>query len=139
MRYFLKHLIGALGLTALATGALAYATDYRSVWGDRFVRRVKITLDNSYPNGGTKATNGWAITAQNLGFTSIGSLQFLILQTSVIDGYLLEWDPANGRLHAYQGDNTNAAAAPGVELANGSSVLNGKIVYALVIGTGGHT
>jgi hypothetical protein len=119
--------------------ALAFATDFRDVWGTRFVRRVKITLDNAYPNGGTKATNGWAITAAQLGFGGTSTIVAVILQHSILDGYLLEWDPTNGRLHVFQGDNTNAAAAPGVELANNSAVMDTKNVFVLAIGTGQQT
>jgi hypothetical protein len=119
--------------------ALGFAKDYSDVWGSRYVRRVKVTLDNAYPNGGTKATNGWSISAAQFGFGSTAQIVAAILQSSVVDGYLLEWDVANGRLHVYQGDNTNAAAAPGVELANNSAVMNGKFAWFLVIGTGQQT
>jgi len=118
--------------------SLSYVTDYRDVWGTSYVRRVKITLDNAYPNGGTKATNGWAITAAALGFTSSARIRALWIQSSP-DGYNLEWDPVNSRLHVYMGDNNNASDSPGIELANNDTSMNAKVVYALAIADGGHT
>jgi hypothetical protein len=119
--------------------ALTFATQGRHNAGNLHLRKITITLDNSYPNGGSKPTNGWAITAANVGLGSGGTIVGLIPLNAVIDGYMLEWDQTNGRLHVYQGDNPNAAQAPGVELANTSAVMNNKVVHALVFGTGQHT
>lgn len=115
--------------------ALTFATQKRGVSGDLYLRKGTITLDNSYPNGGSKATNGWAITAANLGFGSGGTIIALICE-NVLDGYFLEWDQVNGRLHVYQ---CAAAGNPGTELANTSAVMNAKVVNFVAFGTGTHT
>lgn len=101
----------------------------RDTLGGTMFRVVDLTLDNSYPTG------GWAITPQMAGFGTNGSV-IHVYGISSKDGYSLGWDEVNKKLKVFQGDNTNAASAPGVELPNASAVMNGKVVRALVIGYG---
>lgn len=92
-------------------------------------RLIVLTLDNSYPTG------GWAITPKDVGLGTSGD----ILGVNVIgapSGYKFEYDLVNDKLMAFQGDNPNAAAAPGVQLPNASAVLNGAQVVVEVIGHG---
>ena len=64
-------------------------------------------LDNSY------ATGGYSITAANLGLKTIKRLT-----AEPKSGYVFSYDYTNKKLIVYQGDNTNAAAAPGVEVSS---------------------
>lgn len=109
--------------------ALSFSIVRRDTVGGSALRIVDITLDNSYPSPG-----GWAVTPGNVGFGANG--QILDADDALKDGYLLQWDGANSKLKVHQGDNTNAAAAPAVELGNGSAVMNGKVVRMAFTGLG---
>lgn len=92
-------------------------------------RAVDVTLDNSYPTG------GYALTPQQLGLGSGGAIEHVNVMGTA-DGYLYKWNPATNKLMVFQGDNANAAAAPGTEVANASAALNNKVVRLEVVGTG---
>lgn len=114
---------------------MAIATDNDDLvenGGNFAVRRVKITLDNAY------ATGGYALTNSHLGFATDATISAVVLETPVVDGYLLTWNRATGKLQAWVGDNAAAAAGPFAELANASAALNNKVVYALVFAKGAH-
>lgn len=97
----------------------------------RFERIVEITLDNNYP------TNGWPITAKDLGFGSSAVLEFLSLGSMLTtNGYFLVWDQANGKLKAYQCAGAGAAAT---ELANNASVLNTIKIQVRAVASGQQT
>lgn len=110
--------------------ALSYSIKRRGSAGDLAFRIVDVTLDNSY------VTGGWPVSAQSLGLGSNGVVQFVLLSGSGRNGYLLEYDHTAKTIKASQGDNPNVAAAPGVQLAAASAVLNGVVVRLLVFGDG---
>src|SRR4051812_43663195 len=70
-----------------------------------------IAMDSSYPTGG-----------ESLDPSNIASVQYLIPApggtTASGKGYKFEWDGPSQKLVVLQGDNTNAAAAPAVEVPN---------------------
>lgn len=108
--------------------ALAYTIRRRGSAGDLAYRVVDVTLDNNYPAG------GWVLSPQSMGFGSTGDIVFALLTGR--SGYALVYDHTSDKLRAYQGDNANAAAAPGVELAGASAALNGVVVRILAFGDG---
>jgi hypothetical protein len=75
------------------------------------VTRSRVTLDSSYPTG------GYTITPNQLG---LGAIDFVLVADRL--GYTFDWDYANNKLLVYQGDNTNAAAAPGIQVANATNL-----------------
>lgn len=62
---------------------------------------------------GTYLTNGDTVDA-----ASNERFDYLFAQGK---GYNYEWDAANQKLKFFQGDNTNAAAAPGIEVPNAAN------------------
>ena len=86
-----------------------------------------IALSSSY------ATGGDTYTAANFGMTSVDAI---ILQSNAA-GYNLSVDLTNSKVLAYQGDNTNAAAAPGIQVPAATN-LSAVTVRALVIGDLSH-
>jgi hypothetical protein len=66
---------------------------------------VKVVLDNSYPTGGYTLDFPANVQMERLNFPNVG-------------GYQYEWIRSTQKLKIYRGDNTNAAAAPGIEVAN---------------------
>lgn len=109
--------------------AIATSIIRRDTLGSLEYRVVDITLDNSYPTG------GWAVSAQAVGFGLNGQILGEI-GGAIKDGYMLQYDQVNNKIKVFQGDNANAGAAPGVELANASAVMNGKVVRMAFIGLG---
>lgn len=73
---------------------------------------VSIVGDSSYPTGGSAFDAAIA--------TALGLKNYNVLAVLPVDckGYVPGYDESSGKLKFYQGDNTNAAAAPGVEVAN---------------------
>lgn len=69
-----------------------------------------IALDNSYPTGGEAVDLGSNERIDRLEVTGGKS------------GYQFSWDSANQKLIVYQGDNTNAAAAPAVQVPNATDL-----------------
>jgi hypothetical protein len=67
-----------------------------------------VSLDSSYPTGGEVIAPG------DVGLTRIDEC----LPATGTLGYQFEWDQTNKKLIVYQGDNTNAAAAPGIQVPN---------------------
>jgi hypothetical protein len=102
----------------------------RETLGGTSFRLVDVTLDNSYPSPG-----GWAVTPQQLGFGVNGRI-LMVWADAIQDGYLIMWDEAASKIKVFQGDNTNAAAAPGVELTNASAVMNNKVLRLCAFGDG---
>lgn len=64
-----------------------------------------IALDSSYPTGGE---------AIDLALNE--RIDVLICENHT--GYMFKWDASTQQLLVYRGDNTNAAAAPGVQVSN---------------------
>ena len=64
-----------------------------------------IALDNSYPTG------GYAIDVPN-------NARITTMVCGAAGGYTFHFIASTQKLKVYRGDNTNAAAAPGVEVSN---------------------
>ena len=92
--------------------ALTYTFDANSPQIDSKQRRVKgtVTFDSSY------ATGGLTVTPASLGLTSITDIE---VHAQSAD-YRVNWNRSTSapKLLAYQGDNANASAAPGIEVPN---------------------
>jgi hypothetical protein len=78
-------------------------------------RRLALTLAfgdgaKTYPAGGVPMPD----------FKGLGFQRFLdtidMTDDASANGYLYKYDEANNKLRIYQGDNTNAAAAPNIEV-----------------------
>lgn len=91
-------------------------------------RIVDITLVDNY------ATGGWALAPQDVGLGRTGVIDRVVADP--VDGYLIRWDATNQKLVVFQGDNTNAAAAPGIQLPNASAAMAGKVIRVEVVGQG---
>jgi hypothetical protein len=78
--------------------------------GWRTVRRI--AFDASYTTGGL------ALTKAQLGFSKAPDW----VEISPKQGYTFEYVPATEKVKVYQGDNTNVAAAPGIEVANATNL-----------------
>jgi hypothetical protein len=63
----------------------------------------QIALDSSYPTGG-----------EAIDLSLNERIDVLICENHT--GYMFKWDADNQKLLVYRGDNTNAAAAPGVQV-----------------------
>ena len=70
-----------------------------------------ITGDSSY------ATDGEAITANQLGLTRITALVPV-----ANSGYVPVWDQANSKLKVFYGDNNNASDGPLIEIPNATDI-----------------
>jgi len=103
--------------------AAVFTTNVRTINGVRTVIEGTIALDSSYPTGGE------SITAASLGLVRIDDM--IIGNKS---GYSFEWDATNSKLLAYQGDNTNAAAAPAVQVPDTTNLSTVTGIRARVTG-----
>jgi len=65
-----------------------------------------ITGDSSY------ATGGYAITANQVGFSRITA----VLAVGANTGYVPTWDATNSKLKVFYGDNNNASDGPLIEV-----------------------
>lgn len=79
----------------------------------------------TYPAGGVP------LTAAKLG-TPNEIVSLVFLDAANANGFLYKWDKANNKLRIYQGDNTNAAAAPAVELATSATPAAASLVCQVV-------
>lgn len=70
-----------------------------------------IDFDSSYPTGGE------AVTPDNVGLTRI---DHAIIAPRL--GFVFSFDLATSKIKAFQGDNTNAAAAPLIEVPNATNM-----------------
>jgi hypothetical protein len=98
---------------------------YRDAWGSRYVRKVRITIVDTY------VTGGWPLNAQDLGFGRTASIVAVIVLNPAVANAILSWEDAVGKLKAID--------YAGAEVANASSGMTGVVVHALVIGTGTQT
>ena len=90
-----------------------------NVTGNRLTVALKITFDNSYPTGG-----------EALDLTQyVNNIETVHIEN--MDGYLLEYDRANGKVLAFE---SGADGSNNDEVANASSALNGKISFITVSG-----
>jgi hypothetical protein len=83
-----------------------------------------LSLDASYPTG------GYSLTPTQLGV----GLSVRWVMAAPKNGYFFEYDYANSKLKVFQGDNANAAAAPGIEVANTTSLVAVTGVRVLAYG-----
>ena len=88
------------------------------------LRFIDITFDDSYPTGGE------AITAANIGFTTI----YAVFPPASLGGCVLEWDKTNSKIKAWYADYDATGDGILIELANTSDVLDGLIARCLVYG-----
>lgn len=92
--------------------ALSIVKKKEFVIGDRKAVLADVTFDNSYPTGGEP------LAKKDLFF----DVEVDHVDASPAGGFTFHWDDANAKLLAYQGDNTNAAAAPSVQVANATDL-----------------
>lgn len=71
-------------------------------------------------NVGVYATNGVAVTPNQLGMGRIDGM--IITPQSGGAGFQFSWDQVNQKIKVHQGDNTNVAAAPGIEVPNATNL-----------------
>ena len=88
----------AATVTSVFSGSLLGAKQRISV--------TTITGDSSY------ATNGYAITANQVGFSRITA----VLAVGANTGYVPVWDATNSKLKVFYGDNNNASDGPLIEV-----------------------
>ena len=104
----------------------------RGAAGDLFFRIVDVLLDGSYPNPGP--TGGYALTPQQLGFGSNGTIFAVFCTMSkAASGFLIGWDYTNGKLQVF--DGSGAANALMHEVAN-ATALSAIVARLLVFGKG---
>jgi hypothetical protein len=98
-----------------ALTAASWTTTVRSrrIFPHRKRNAVTLVVGNgtdTYPAGGIPMP-----VFQSFGFARfLETLDFL--DNSSADGFLYKYDEVNNKIRIYQGDNTNAAAAPNIEL-----------------------
>jgi len=77
-----------------------------------------LVLDNGYQAG------GWAITAANLGLTTLYQLTPPSAGVAASRGFLLRWNHATGKLLAFQGSTASNAGLKEIDAAD----LNGEVI-----------
>jgi len=108
--------------------ALTYSVVRRGSIGDLNYRIVDVTLDAAY------AAGGYALSPQQMGFGSNGSILFVLISGGGADGFLTEWDETNTRLKVRDSSGGVGAATP--EVANALAGLNGVKVRVFALGVG---
>lgn len=118
-------------MTALASTDVTVTLNIR----DRrtFAKKHKILFTLAFGDGAlTYPAAGVPLPA----FSSFGmkrNLESLIItDPGSADGFLYKYDQANNKLRIYQGDNTNAAAAPNIEL--GAVAVAAKTLKGYAVG-----
>ena len=99
----------------------------QDVWGAYKARYCTATFDNSYPTGGLDVVS----PAKGVGIQNVRGV--LVFDGCASTGHLVRYDEVNKKLMAWQGDNANAAAAPAVQVTNGTNLATAA-VKVLVIG-----
>jgi hypothetical protein len=76
------------------------------------------TFDSSYPTGGEP------FTAANVGLATLDTVKFEVGNTTATNAFLVMWNRSTSAPTArvFQGDNTNAAAAPAIEVPNATNL-----------------
>lgn len=112
----------ALGVLALVTGAAgASATE------PLFVEEITMVGPASYATAGD---TGLQAAYRALGVAQSGRTIVAVLPVDTF-GYGIGYTSSTGKLKLYQGDNTNAAAAPGVEVASTTNLS--AVTFKLLI------
>lgn len=99
---------------------VATVTEALSLGDTKVLYYGTLAFDSSYPTGG-----------EAVDLANNERIDVLIAQGN---GYTFKLDSANQKLIAYQGDNTNAAAAPGIEVANAANLAAVTGVPFIAIG-----
>lgn len=115
-----------MALTINTTGSFPNAAPRSNVDGATVEVFVDITGDASYPNTGTFATSGYALTPGNLGLTEI-----LYLDIGSLAGYVAHYDYQNQNLHFFQqsaatGKLTEVTNTTDLHLTTGRLIAIGK-------------
>ena len=87
--------------------AIAVAIKKKTKLYDTMMVVAEVTFDDSYPTGG-----------EPLAPAALGLSKIDILVASPNSGYVFEYDHANSKLKAYQGDNDAVADGPLVQVAD---------------------
>ena len=93
-------------------------------FGSRRVVIADLAFDSSYPTGGESVLPG---------LLGMQTIDFLLAEPA--GGYSFEYHHTNQKLLARQGDNTNAAAAPSVEVPDTTDLSAVTGVRVIAIGT----
>lgn len=112
--------LGVLALIASAIGASASEPT--------FVEEISMVGPASYTTGGD---TGLQAAYQALGRAQAERTIVTVLPVDC-KGYSVGWDSTLGKFKVYQGDNTNAASAPGLEVP-ATTVLSGVTFRLIVI------
>lgn len=116
-------------MAAIAASGVSYSILSQRSLGNRILKLVSMTFGNAtdtYPSGGIP------LTASKMGGpNSLESVNFT--DAANANGYLYKWDRANNKLRIYQGDNTNASAAPNIEVTTGHAPAS-TVVIAEIVG-----
>lgn len=103
-------------MPALTAANVTVAITDRKIFTKQRRHAVTITYGDgalTYPAGGVPLP-----AFANFGFSRyLTSLN--IRDPASANGYIYKYDEANNKIRIYQGDNTNAAAAPAVEIGTG--------------------
>jgi hypothetical protein len=93
--------------------ALTYSTTNIDVIGSRRQVTGSITFDSSYLTGGEVLTP-----------SLIGLYQIEHMEVDPAQGYVPRWNRSQTAptIQVFQGDNANAAAAPGIEVPNATNL-----------------
>lgn len=91
--------------------------------GSRYLNIRHVDFDTSYPTGGEP------LTFEDLGFSRAPDVVIALPKTRVF-----EYDSANEKLKAYEGDYSNAADGPLVEVPNATDLSAHTDVVVLAIG-----
>lgn len=105
-------------MTALASTNVAVTITSRKSLPKRRSHIFSLTFGDgalTYPSGGVPLPD-----FHGFGFARFMEAIDLIDQASA-NGFTYKWDQTNNKLRIYQGDNTNAAAAPAVELTTAAT------------------
>lgn len=116
-------------MTALASTDVTITVSDKKIWSKYRRHEVTIAFGDgalTYPAGGVPmpafSKFGFARFIQDFQFSDMGSA----------DGFLHKWDKTNNKIRIWQGDNTNVAAAPAVEL--GAVAVAAKTLKGVVWG-----
>lgn len=107
--------------------AIALSVNSDTVPGDRRMHVVDVTLDGSY------AAGGYAITAANVGLSSIDQVILPGVKTALSATTALapEWDYTNGKLKFFKGNGVGALT----EAAN-TDITSAMVIRCIFIGKG---
>lgn len=101
--------------------SLVYTTVATNRFGNAKQVTGTATFDSSYPTGGEPF---------DVAAVGLYSLQTLEVEAG-LGGYLTVWNKSVSapKILAYQGDNTNAAAAPGIEVPNTTNLATVTVTF----------